>query len=67
MGDPEHQIQLALKQDVIPLSVGGGFLGFSSLADTADFFQQIGIILGTVLVAVTLAHRLYIFWKDTRS
>lgn len=55
-----------IKQDAIPLSVGGGFLGFSTLAEAATFAEQIGMILGCALVAVTLLHRLYLFWKDSR-
>lgn len=57
----------AIRQDIVPLSVGGGFLGISTLNDVATVAEQIGIILGAVLVAVTLAHRVYIFWRDAHD
>ena len=59
--------QTSMKQDIVPLSVGGGFLGFSSFADFAEFSHQIGFVLGMVLVAVTLAHRIFMFWKDAHK
>jgi len=67
MKQPEQHIQSVFKQDIVPLSVGGGFLGFASLADMAEVFQQVGVILGTILVAVTLAHRIFMFWKDAHK
>lgn len=60
-------IQNVIKQDAVPLTVGGGFLGFSSFADATDFVQQIGIWFGTILVIVTLAHRIFVFWKDAQK
>lgn len=58
------QIPKALKQDAVPLSVGTGFLGFSNFADATVFIQQLGVWFGTALVIVTLAHRLWLWWKD---
>lgn len=59
--------QSALKQDILPLSVGGGFIAGSTLSDIATIAEQVGIILGACLVFVTLIHRIYIFWKDTHK
>lgn len=60
-------IQNVIKQDAVPLTVGGGFLGFSSFADATEFVQQLGIWFGTLLVLVTLAHRVFVFWKDAQK
>ena len=54
-------------KDLPPLAVGGGFIGFASFADLTVFIQQLGIWFGTLLVVVTLAHRIFMFWKDTRK
>lgn len=63
----QDDIQTVFKQDAIPLTVGGGFLGFSSFADATQFVQQLGIWFGTLLVLVTLAHRVFVFWKDAQK
>jgi 3-phosphoglycerate kinase len=60
-------IQQIAQKDAFPLMVGGGSVAAFSLADIATVAQQIGVIGGAVLVFVTLAHRVYIFWKDTRK
>jgi len=61
-----------MKQDIITkdiptLTVGGGFMGISSLSEAATIAEQIGMILGALLVAITLLHRLFIFWRDARK
>lgn len=56
-----------IQKDAVPLAIGGGsILGFS-LADVAEVSQQIGVILGMFVVAVTLLHRIYVFWKDVKN
>jgi hypothetical protein len=60
MREPEQTIL----KDAPPLAVGGGFIGFASFADATEFIQQLGIWFGTLLVVVTLAHRIFMFWKD---
>jgi hypothetical protein len=62
----EERGQSILEKDGVPLTVGGGVFAFSSLADLATTAQQVGMILGAMLVFVTLLHRIYIFWKDTK-
>lgn len=57
----------AFVKDVPPLALGGGFIGFASFADLTVFIQQLGIWFGTLLVVVTLAHRILMFWKDARK
>lgn len=59
--------QSAIKQDIVPLSVGSGFIAGSTLSDIATVAEQIGIVLGAFLVFVTLIHRIYIFWMDTHK
>lgn len=56
-----------LVKDLPPLALGGGFIGFASFADATQFIQQLGIWFGTLLVLVTLLHRIYVFWKDARK
>ena len=58
--------QIILK-DVPTLAVGGGFMGVSSLSDAATVAQQVGLILGAILVAATLVHRLIMIWHDTKK
>lgn len=60
-------VQTIIKQDALPLSVGGATIFGMNLADLSTIFQQIGVILGTLLVAVTLLHRIYMFWKDVHK
>lgn len=66
MIDPE-KAQVVVKQDALPLGLGGGFLGFASFAEATTFIQQLGIWFGTALVFITLVHRMYIFWKDSQK
>jgi len=56
-----------VKHDILPLSVGGSFLGFTSFADATVFVQQIGIWFGTILVIVTLGHRIWKWWTDAHK
>lgn len=42
-------------------------MGISSLAEAATVAQQIGMILGALLVAVTLIHRLIMIRRDMRK
>lgn len=57
-------VQKIIQKDGLPLVIGGGsVLGFS-LADVATVAQQLGVIGGAILVFITIAHRLFIFWKD---
>ena len=60
-------IKQILTKDLPTITVGGGFMGISSLAEAATVSQQIGMIGGAVLVAVTLIHRLLMIWKDIRK
>lgn len=62
-----EQGQGLLEKDGIPLTIGGGSIVGFTLADVAETAQQIGVILGAVLVGVTLAHRIYVFYKDTQK
>ena len=61
-----EQAQAVIK-DVPPIAIGGSFIGFASFADATEFVQQLGIWFGTLLVVVTLAHRIFMFWKDARK
>ena len=60
-------IQQVIKQDVPPIGIGCGFIGFASWADATDFIQALGIWGGTALVFVTLGHRLYTWYKEARK
>lgn len=56
--------QQILTKDLPTVTVGGGFMGISSLAEAATAAQQIGMIFGALLVIVTFAHRLLMIWRD---
>ena len=56
-----------MKKDIPSYTIGGGFMGISSLAEAATVAQQIGMILGALLVAVTLIHRLIMIRRDMRK
>ena len=60
----KHQI---ITKDLPTVTVGGGVMGVSSLAEAATAAQQIGMIFGAVLVIVTLIHRLLMIWNDIRN
>ena len=45
-----------------------GFTGIGlSLADISIIAQQLGVILGTILVLATLIHRLILIYKDLKK
>lgn len=66
MKDQLEQSSSVIK-DIPPLALGGGFIGYASFAKATEIVQQLGIWFGTALVLVTLLHRLYIFYRDTRK
>lgn len=55
------------ENDMTYLAIGGGSIVGFSLADISIVAQQIGVILGACLVAVTLMHRIYMFYRDTKK
>lgn len=59
--------QQIITKDIPTLTVGGGVMGVSSLADVATVAQQIGLILGALLVTATLVHRLIMIWRDIKK
>ncbi len=42
-------------------------MGVSSLSDAATVAQQVGMILGALLVTATLVHRLIMIWRDIKK
>ncbi len=59
-----HHAQDIVQKDVAPISLGGVMVVIPSMADITTLFQQLGVILGTVLVTVTLAHRIWKWRKE---
>lgn len=59
--------QQIITKDIPTITIGGGFMGISSLAEAATIAQQIGMILGAFLVAATLIHRLIMIWHDAKK
>lgn len=59
--------QQIITKDIPTLAVGGGFMGVSSLSDAATVAQQVGMILGALLVTATLVHRLIMIWRDIKK
>ena len=62
---PYHKIVVV--KDAPSYAVGGGGIGYFSLSDAATIAQQVGMILGAILVAATLLHRVIMIRRDTRK
>lgn len=61
------QDEQAILQDVKSYAIGfGSILGFS-LADLSEMAQQLGVIFGSLVVFITLLHRILLFWRDVKK
>lgn len=56
-----------VQKDALPLTLGGGMIVFPSLSEVATKAEQIGMIVGCVLVIVTLSHRVWLWRKDIKK
>lgn len=56
-----------VQKDAVPITLGGGMIVFPSLSEVATKAEQIGMILGVVLLLVTISHRIWIWRRDIKE